>query len=42
MEPITTRLAAMNSGSGRAKVKASHTGRYLALALRGEPIRSLE
>jgi excinuclease ABC subunit A len=25
-----------------AKVKASHTGRYLALALRGEPIRSLE
>ena len=24
------------------KVKASHTGRYLALALRGEPIRSLE
>ncbi|MFM8428701.1 MAG: excinuclease ABC subunit UvrA [Candidatus Limnocylindrus sp.] len=25
-----------------AKVKASHTGRYLALALRGDPIRSLE
>ncbi|MFM2104271.1 MAG: hypothetical protein RL006_438 [Chloroflexota bacterium] len=25
-----------------AKTKASHTGRYLALALRGEPIRSLE
>lgn len=25
-----------------AKIKASHTGRYLALALRGEPIRSLE
>jgi len=25
-----------------AKVRASHTGRYLALALRGEPIRSLE
>ncbi len=25
-----------------AKVKGSHTGRYLALALRGEPIRSLE
>ena len=25
-----------------AKVKARHTGRYLALALRGEPIRSLE
>jgi len=25
-----------------AKVKASHTGRYLALALRGEQIRSLE
>ena len=25
-----------------AKNKASHTGRYLALALRGEPIRSLE
>ena len=25
-----------------AKVKTSHTGRYLALALRGEPIRSLE
>lgn len=24
------------------KIKASHTGRYLALALRGEPIRSLE
>ena len=24
------------------KVKASHTGRYLALALRGEPIRSME
>ena len=25
-----------------AKVKRSHTGRYLALALKGEPIRSLE
>lgn len=25
-----------------AKVRSSHTGRYLALALRGEPIRSLE
>ncbi|MBU6255864.1 MAG: excinuclease ABC subunit UvrA [bacterium] len=35
-------LIAQGTPEQVAKVKRSHTGRYLALALKGEPIRSLE
>ena len=35
-------LIAVGTPEQVAKVRSSHTGRYLAPALRGEPIRSLE